>query len=95
MLPKDQGVFASAYRRAIRTNAAAGFLAEVEALVSRCDLHPGMPSMRRLAIAKLAHLMGECDYAEFVEGSCCYPAVSQTAAYLVEEVAGRHTRRIG
>ena len=43
-------------------------LAEVEALVSRRDLHPGMPSMRAVGYRQaVAHLMGECDYAEFVQ----------------------------
>lgn len=41
----------------------AGFLAEVEALHARGDLHPGMPSMRAVGYRQAwAHLAGEWDF---------------------------------
>jgi tRNA dimethylallyltransferase len=45
-----------------------GFLAEVESLLGRGDLHRGMPSMRAVGYRQaVAHLFGESDHAEFVE----------------------------
>ena len=68
MLPKDRGVLHQRIGERFEQMLQQGFLAEVEALVSRCDLHPGMPSMRAVGYRQaVAHLMGECDYAEFVE----------------------------
>ncbi|WP_410474188.1 tRNA (adenosine(37)-N6)-dimethylallyltransferase MiaA [Guyparkeria sp. TX1] len=41
----------------------AGFLAEVEALFARGDLHPGLPSMRAVGYRQAwAHLAGEWDF---------------------------------
>lgn len=41
---------------------AAGFLAEVQALFARGDLHAGLPSIRAVGYRQLwAHLAGECD----------------------------------
>ena len=61
MLPKDRGVLHQRIGERFEQMLQQGFLAEVEALVSRCDLHPGMPSMRAVGYRQaVAHLMGEC-----------------------------------
>lgn len=68
MLPKDRGVLHQRIGERFEQMLQQGFLAEVEALVSRRDLHRGMPSMRAVGYRQaVAHLMGECDYAEFVQ----------------------------
>ncbi|MFP4252176.1 MAG: tRNA (adenosine(37)-N6)-dimethylallyltransferase MiaA [Guyparkeria sp.] len=46
----------------------AGFLAEVEALTARGDLHPGLPSMRAVGYRQAwSHLAGEWDFATMRE----------------------------
>ncbi|RRQ24843.1 tRNA (adenosine(37)-N6)-dimethylallyltransferase MiaA [Guyparkeria sp. SCN-R1] len=46
----------------------AGFLAEVEALFARGDLHPGLPSMRAVGYRQAwAHLAGEWDFDQMRE----------------------------
>lgn len=49
---------------------AAGFLAEVERLHGRGDLHPGLPSMRAVGYRQLwSHLTGECGLKEAVQSA--------------------------
>lgn len=68
MLPKDRGVLHRRIGERFEQMLQQGFLAEVESLLGRGDLHRGMPSMRAVGYRQaVAHLLGESDHAEFVE----------------------------
>jgi len=68
MLPKDRSLLHQRIGQRFEQMLQRGFLAEVEALVDRGDLHRDMPSMRAVGYRQaVAHLRGECDHAEFVE----------------------------
>ena len=68
MLPKDRSLLHQRIGMRFEQMLRRGFLAEVEGLVGRGDLHRDMPSMRAVGYRQaVAHLLGECDYAEFVE----------------------------
>ena len=58
----------AAIERRFHAMMATGFLAEVERLHGRGDLHPGLPSIRAVGYRQLwAHVAGECGLASAVE----------------------------
>lgn len=68
MLPKDRSLLHQRIGQRFEQMLLQGFLAEVEGLVGRGGLHRDMPSMRAVGYRQaIAHLLGECDHAEFVE----------------------------
>ena len=64
-----------------------GFLAEVEALVSRLISTRHALHASGWLSPSVAHLMGSVITPNLFKGSRRYPAVSQTTAHLVEEMA--------
>ena len=68
MLPKDRRLLHQRIGTRFEQMLRQGFLAEVESLIGRGDLHRDMPSMRAVGYRQaVSHLLGECDHAEFVE----------------------------
>ncbi len=60
----------AAIGRRLEAMMAAGFLAEVEALFARGDLHPGLPAIRAVGYRQLwAHLAGECSLEQAVDAA--------------------------
>ncbi len=64
--PSDRSMLHQRIASRFDTMLAAGFLAEVDALRARGDLHPGLPSMRAVGYRQAwIHLDGETDAATF------------------------------
>jgi tRNA dimethylallyltransferase len=65
LAPASRAHLYEAIERRFHAMMAAGFLAEVERLHRRGDLHPGLPSMRAVGYRQLwAHVAGECGLDE-------------------------------
>ena len=68
LAPASRPELHEAIERRFHAMMAAGFLAEVERLHGRGDLHPGLPSIRAVGYRQLwAHVAGECELASAVE----------------------------
>ena len=67
LAPASRPDLHEAIERRFHAMMAAGFLAEVERLHGRGDLHPGLPSIRAVGYRQLwAHVAGECELASAV-----------------------------
>ena len=68
--PQDRAVLHGRIDTRFRTMLDKGFLAEVERLYDRGDLHTGLPSMRAVGYRQVwAYLAGQMNYAEMVENA--------------------------
>jgi tRNA dimethylallyltransferase len=66
--PRDRAVLHSRIARRFELMMEAGFLAEVQALYNRGDLHPDLPAIRAVGYRQLwQHLAGECSLEEALE----------------------------
>jgi tRNA dimethylallyltransferase len=70
LAPASRPELHAAIERRFHAMMAAGFLAEVERLHGRGDLHPGLPSIRAVGYRQLwVHVAGECELASAVENA--------------------------
>ena len=68
--PQERAVLHGRIETRFRTMLDKGFLAEVERLYDRGDLHTGLPSMRAVGYRQVwAYLAGQVNYAEMVENA--------------------------
>jgi len=68
--PQERAVLHGRIDTRFRTMLDKGFLAEVERLYDRGDLHTGLPSMRAVGYRQVwAYLAGQVNYAEMVENA--------------------------
>jgi tRNA dimethylallyltransferase len=66
--PGDRSVLHERIERRFRLMLKAGFIAEVEGLRARPELHPDLPSMRAVGYRQIwSHLDGEYDHETMIE----------------------------
>jgi tRNA dimethylallyltransferase len=70
LMPASRPLLHHAIERRFHDMMAAGFLAEVERLHARGDLHPGLPAIRAVGYRQMwAHLARECELDEAVRNA--------------------------
>ena len=68
--PSQRQVLHERIRQRFEAMLQAGFLAEVEALMQRDDLHPDLPALRAVGYRQAWHfLRGDCSHGQFVEAA--------------------------